>query len=156
MKVPGCEFCDADGGAVIFRTAKWRALRVTGADGEAYRGYCRVVWNTHVKELTDLDSADRDEFMRAVFAVERALRASLSPHKMNVASLGNVAPHLHWHVIPRFTDDSAFPKPVWGVALPAHFAGRIDKLATQQGRSASAATAWGDWEKAVRLALESV
>ena len=156
MTVAGCEFCDGDGGEVIFRAAKWRALRVTGADGEAYRGYCRVVWNTHVKELTDLDSDDRDEFMRAVFAVEGALRASLSPHKMNVASLGNLTPHLHWHVIPRYADDPAFPKPVWAQPLPAHFAGQIDKLGAQESCPADAETERGDWEKAVRLALESV
>ena len=64
--------------------------------------------------MTDLGSADRDHLMRAVYAVESALRARLSPTKMNLATLGNVTPHLHWHVIPRFADDTHFPQPVWG------------------------------------------
>jgi diadenosine tetraphosphate (Ap4A) HIT family hydrolase len=42
------------------------------------------------------------------------LRAQLAPLKMNLASLGNQTPHLHWHVIPRFADDSHFPQSVWG------------------------------------------
>jgi diadenosine tetraphosphate (Ap4A) HIT family hydrolase len=52
-----------------------------------------------------------------VYRVELALREVLKPAKVNVASLGNVVPHLHWHVIPRFTDDAHFPSPVW--AAPA-------------------------------------
>jgi diadenosine tetraphosphate (Ap4A) HIT family hydrolase len=49
----------------------------------------------------------------SVFAVELALRATLRPHKLNLASLGNVTPHLHWHVVPRFPADPHFPDPVW-------------------------------------------
>ena len=48
-----------------------------------------------------------------VLAVERALRDTLRPEKINLASLGNQVPHLHWHVIPRFADDAHFPDPVW-------------------------------------------
>ncbi|MGH6609869.1 MAG: HIT family protein, partial [Burkholderiaceae bacterium] len=43
-----------------------------------------------------------------------AQREVLQPTKMNLASLGNMTPHLHWHVIPRFADDLHFPRPVWG------------------------------------------
>jgi diadenosine tetraphosphate (Ap4A) HIT family hydrolase len=52
--------------------------------------------------------------MRVVFAAEAALREVMQPDKVNLASLGNVVPHLHWHVIPRFADDPHFPNPVWG------------------------------------------
>jgi len=58
--------------------------------------------------------------MRAVFATEQALREALAPDKVNLASLGNVVPHLHWHVIPRFRDDRHFPAPIW--AAPARAA----------------------------------
>jgi diadenosine tetraphosphate (Ap4A) HIT family hydrolase len=51
--------------------------------------------------------------MAVVFAVEGSLRNTLSPDKVNVASLGNLTPHLHWHVIPRFADDTHFPHSVW-------------------------------------------
>ncbi|MEI4902545.1 HIT domain-containing protein, partial [Klebsiella pneumoniae] len=44
-----------------------------------------------------------------------ALRSLYSPDKVNLASLGNVVPHLHWHVIARFRDDAHFPDPIWSV-----------------------------------------
>ncbi len=145
-----CDLCDSDGGEVIFRSGKWRVVRVTGTDGKAYPGYCRVVWNTHVKELTDLPPADRQHFMDAVFRVAAALRECLDPVKMNVASLGNLTPHLHWHVIPRYVDDPAFPRPVWAVDLAA--SGGLGTLEAKHRRGSEG----GDWEKAVRRALESV
>jgi diadenosine tetraphosphate (Ap4A) HIT family hydrolase len=49
-----------------------------------------------------------------VLAVEQALRRVLKPHKINLASFGNLTPHVHWHVIPRFARDAHFPNPVWG------------------------------------------
>ena len=64
--------------------------------------------------MTDLAAANRAHLMHVVYAVESALRARLTPTKMNLASLGNATPHLHWHVIPRFADDTHFPQPVWG------------------------------------------
>ncbi len=115
----GCELCETDGGELLYRHPKFRVVRVAGPDGEAFTGFCRVVWNEHVKEMTDLGAEDRAVFMNAVYRVESALRLSLNPDKMNLASLGNMTPHLHWHVIPRFNGDIAFPKPVWAVSLPA-------------------------------------
>ena len=63
--------------------------------------------------MTDLDISLRNRLLEAVFAVEAALRELMRPDQINLASLGNVVPHLHWHVIPRFRDDSRFPDPVW-------------------------------------------
>jgi diadenosine tetraphosphate (Ap4A) HIT family hydrolase len=121
----GCAFCDGEGGPVVWRDA---SCRVVLAD-EPFPGFCRVIWHAHVREMTDLGTADREHLMRTVFAVESVLRARLAPDKMNLAALGNMTPHLHWHVIPRFADDSHFPSPVWAPAqrqaqlraLPADF-----------------------------------
>jgi diadenosine tetraphosphate (Ap4A) HIT family hydrolase len=57
--------------------------------------------------------------MRAVFLVESVQRNILQPHKINLAAFGNVVPHLHWHIIPRWEDDLHFPAPVWAAA-PQH------------------------------------
>ena len=54
--------------------------------------------------------------MEAVAQVEEGLRANLKPAKVNLAALGNLVPHLHWHVVARFTWDSHFPGPVWAQA----------------------------------------
>jgi diadenosine tetraphosphate (Ap4A) HIT family hydrolase len=106
-----CELCTHTGGSVIWRDANCRVVLVRDPD---YAAYCRVIWNKHVREMTDLSPAHRAHCMRVVFAVERALRDVLAPDKINLASFGNMAPHLHWHVIPRFARDAHFPNPVWG------------------------------------------
>ena len=54
--------------------------------------------------MTDLDESDRNALMKAVFIVESAIKIFYNPDKINLASLGNLTPHVHWHVIPRFYD----------------------------------------------------
>ncbi|MDD5248067.1 MAG: HIT family protein [Rhodocyclaceae bacterium] len=108
-----CELCASPGGEIVWQDDRCRVVRVGGAEGLAFPGFCRIVWRAHVAEMTRLDSADRRHLMSVVFATEAALRALLHPDKINLASLGNVVPHLHWHVIPRWRDDSHFPAPVW-------------------------------------------
>ncbi len=106
-----CVFCREDGGEVLWRDD---ALRVVLATGESdYPGFCRVIWHDHVAECSDLSDADRSHLMNVVVAVERAVRRVMQPTKVNLASLGNMVPHVHWHVIPRFSNDAHFPQPVW-------------------------------------------
>lgn len=105
-----CELCSQDGGEVVYRDAKLRVVLVEDAH---YPGFCRVIWNAHVKEMTDLPQVDRIIFMNAVWQVEAAVCEVMHPDKINLASLGNMTPHLHWHVIPRYADDANFPAPVW-------------------------------------------
>lgn len=109
----GCELCVQDGGTLILRTDKLRVIRAADADHPAFY---RVIWSDHVSEWTDLPSADRALMMKVVEALELVLRNRLSPHKINLASLGNVVPHLHWHVIARFNWDARWPAPVWAPA----------------------------------------
>ena len=105
-----CELCTTSGGTFLWEDPR---CRVVQADEPGYPGFCRVIWKSHVREMTDLSLADRLHCMNVVFAVERAMRDALSPAKINLASLGNFVAHVHWHVIPRFTDDPHFPQPVW-------------------------------------------
>ncbi len=111
--VVGCELCAQDGGILIVHTDKLRVIRAADADHPAFY---RVIWQTHVAEWTDLAPADRSHIMQAVAKVETVLRAALQPTKVNLASLGNVVPHLHWHVIARFDWDARWPAPVWAPA----------------------------------------
>ena len=96
----------------------WRGerLRVIRAQEAGFPAFYRVVWNAHVAEFSDLAAADRVHCMEAVALVDQALRQHLSPTKVNIAALGNMVPHLHWHVIARFDWDSHFPAPVWATA----------------------------------------
>ena len=124
-----CELCEQAGGEVLWRNA---ALRVVWAPQPEHPGFCRVIHAAHVEEMTQLQAGERAALMEAVFAVERSLIDLLQPDKINLASFGNVVPHLHWHVVPRFRDDPHFPNPVWGArqggqvrALPGDFAPRM-------------------------------
>ncbi len=87
--------------------------RVVLVDEPDYPGYFRVELIEHLKEMTDLAPASRSIIMRIVFAVEAAIREVLKPDKVNLASLGNMTPHVHWHVVPRFKEDKHFPQSHW-------------------------------------------
>jgi diadenosine tetraphosphate (Ap4A) HIT family hydrolase len=108
-----CELCEEGGGEVLFRNEQ---LRIVLVDDAQYPGFCRVIWNAHVSEMTDLQPEQRSVLMKAVCQVESALRVVMQAEKINLASLGNMVPHLHWHLIPRFSDDAHFPNPVWAAA----------------------------------------
>jgi diadenosine tetraphosphate (Ap4A) HIT family hydrolase len=110
-RVAGCQLCDAAGGHVVFRADKFRLVRCE--EDAALPAFYRIVWEEHVAEFSDLAAADRSLCIEAVTQVEKVLRAHLNPKKINLASLGNAVPHLHWHVIARFDWDNRYPAPVW-------------------------------------------
>lgn len=105
-----CELCDSSDGEVVWESALCRVVRITDPD---YPGYCRVILHRHLREMTDLPSHERIQLMTVVFAVESAVRRLYRPDKINLASLGNLTPHVHWHLIPRWHDDKHFPSPIW-------------------------------------------
>ncbi|WP_227544724.1 HIT family protein [Sapientia aquatica] len=105
-----CELCQQQGD-VIVKADEWRVVLVNDAH---YPGFCRVIWHEHVQEMSDLPLEKRTLMMNVVWQVEQAIRDVIQPDKINLASFGNMVPHLHWHVIPRFKDDMHFPNPIWG------------------------------------------
>lgn len=109
--MPACELCSSPGGTVLWQSADCRVVRVADLH---YPGFCRVIWHEHVRDMTDLLPAQRQYLMAVVFGVETVVRQLFAPDKVNLASLGNMTPHLHWHVIPRWRDDRHFPEPIWG------------------------------------------
>ena len=97
-------------GQLIWRGDDCRVILVNDPD---LPGFCRVIWNHHVAEMTDLGYGEREHVMSLVFAVEEAVRHVMHPDKVNIAALGNMVPHIHWHVIPRYKDDAYFPASAW-------------------------------------------
>lgn len=99
-----------------------------------FPGYCFVFTRSHVTELFHLDPAARTEVMEEVSAVAAALSRAFNPAKINYELLGNMVPHMHWHVVPRFTTDPLWPRPIWSephapVELTAdEYAARIGKI----------------------------
>ena len=119
-----CPLCVANNEEILLQTEK---LRVIAVHNEATPAFCRVIWQAHVAEMTDLSASERHELMEMVYRVEQAMREVLQPTKINLASLGNVVPHLHWHVIARFQEDAHFPAPIWANAQrEARFALPVD------------------------------
>lgn len=128
-----CELCDTPGGELIWQDGFCRVVRVNDVD---YPGFCRVILNRHVKEMSDLDTAQRERLMAVVFAVEAAVREVMAPDKINLASLGNLTPHVHWHVIPRYKRDRHFPNPIWGKSQRESLAHPIDDATAQRLKTA--------------------
>jgi diadenosine tetraphosphate (Ap4A) HIT family hydrolase len=112
---PDCPICDdAPGHHWLWRDDR---LRVIDARDPDHPAFLRVVWNDHAREMTDLNDADREHLMHVVWQVERSVREIAQPEKINLGSLGNMVPHLHWHVIARWQDDVHFPGSVWSTRL---------------------------------------
>ncbi|QHJ01448.1 HIT domain-containing protein [Xylophilus rhododendri] len=109
--MPGCVLCEGEGGVPVWSGPRFRLIRTEEAPG--FPAFYRVVWLDHVAEFSDLSVADRALCMEAVALCEKVLRSELRPDKINLAALGNMTPHLHWHVVARFEDDSHFPAPLW-------------------------------------------
>ena len=105
-----CELCASTGGECLWQNTLCRIVSVGDPD---YPGFCRVILNRHAAEMSDLPSAEQQELMRIVFTVEAVVRDVVKPDKINLASLGNMVPHVHWHVIPRWREDRCFPNPIW-------------------------------------------
>lgn len=97
-------------GQLIWHGDDCRVILVNDPD---LPGFCRVIWNRHVSEMTDLTYGEREHLMSLVFTVEEAVRQVMRPDKVNIAALGNMVPHIHWHVIPRYKDDAFFPGSAW-------------------------------------------
>jgi len=122
-----CPLCQPSAGAPLLQTPLWRVVRV---QEPGFPAFYRLIWQAHVAEFSELTAAERAGSMEAVAAIERVLIARLQPDKINLASFGNMVPHLHWHVMARFAWDSHYPQPLWGPAQrPADPAGlaRIER-----------------------------
>ena len=109
---PDCPLCRDRGGLLIAQSPDWRVIRVL--DAPDFPAFYRLIWQAHVAEFSQLSASQRGECTEAVNAVEQVLLSALQPTKINLASLGNVVPHLHWHVMARFEWDSHYPNPIWG------------------------------------------
>ncbi len=109
-----CDLCQPSPHETLWQDDFCRVVLLNDAN---YPAYCRVELIGHTKEMSDLMPENRTRMMNVVFAVETALRVVMNPDKINLASLGNKTPHLHWHIIPRFADDKHFPNSHWGAVV---------------------------------------
>lgn len=78
-----------------------------------FPGYSFVFTKEHVTELFHLDRPNRQAVVEEVNLVAEVLNKVFEPTKMNYELLGNMVPHMHWHLVPRFDKDPLWPKPIW-------------------------------------------
>lgn len=127
----GCALCEPDqlDTQLVQYTGSFRIVRVLDA---AFPVYYRLVWQQHVTEFTQLSFAERHAMMAAVADIEATLLAVLTgplrPSKINLASLGNAVPHLHWHIVARYDWDTHFPRSIWAEAMRAPNVAKLEAL----------------------------
>ena len=109
-----CPLCEPKTETVLYQNEQLRVILVT--DQALVLAYCRVIWQQHVAEMTDLSANERQVLMDMVYFVESQMRHILQPQKINLASFGTMVPHQHWHVIARFSDDAHHPDSIWSQA----------------------------------------
>lgn len=98
-------------------------------DDQFFPGWTVLVLKRHATELFELDRAERAQLMDDVSAAAAAVASAFGAVKMNYALLGNVLPHIHWHLIPRLPGDPAPKEPVWVVPHAARLPGAAERAA---------------------------
>ncbi len=93
---------------------RWPICRVLLMNDATYPWVILVPEREGAREFHDLTPQDQTALMAEITHASKAMQDAFSAPKMNVAALGNMVPQLHIHVIARFTDDPAWPGPVWG------------------------------------------
>jgi len=97
------------------------------AKNQTYRGQCSLIFDLRHASRTDQLSPDEwIAFCSDLYAAQKAIVATMRPDHVNVESLGNVVPHLHWHIIPRYIDDPRWGMPIWTTPLSAMPDTRLD------------------------------
>lgn len=98
---------------------------------QTYRGQCQLTFDPrHVARLDELTPEEYGAFAGDLLLAHRAVAAAMNPDHVNVESLGNVVPHLHWHVVPRYLDDARWGMPIWTTplsAMPDHRLGETER-----------------------------
>jgi len=78
-----------------------------------FPGYTLLFTRRHVTELFHLEQSVRSALMEEVSMVAKALSTTFNSAKINYELLGNMVPHIHWHIVPRFISEPLWPRPIW-------------------------------------------
>ena len=123
-----CVLCNPNNEDIIYTNA---VLRVVSVADVNYPGFIRIISNRHVVEMHQLDHTDAMYLFTIMLKIETTMRNILHSTKINIASLGNVVPHLHWHMIPRYSNDKHYPNSIWGEVTNTQYIPEPKILASQ-------------------------
>lgn len=128
-----CVLCHPQRENVVWKN---KELRVIQVDDPLFPGYFRVIWNKHIAEMSDLTDDERQLLEKVLLTVEKVVREQMQPDKINWAQFGNMVPHLHWHIIARYRDDSHFPESIWGLKQREVAEEKVQQLKTKANNAA--------------------
>lgn len=112
----GCPLC-ADPSKGMTMLGDLEVTRAYLQRSASFRGYCVLVLKRHAVELDDLSADERRALVDDITRVAHAVRIVCGPKKVNYEILGNIVPHIHVHIIPRYETDPAWDRAAW-FALP--------------------------------------
>lgn len=112
-----CPLCDKLARLADLPAAEvvWQTPRAVALLGpwQFFHGYCVLVARRHVAEIHHASDDERRGLFDDLCNLSRAVEAAFRPRKLNVESLGNQVPHLHWHLFPRYESDANKLQAVW-------------------------------------------
>ncbi|MEX2222189.1 MAG: HIT family protein [Candidatus Rokuibacteriota bacterium] len=116
MTAGACMMCEQYGrSGGDLHVADLDVSRVFLHEDQFFPGYVLLVLRRHVTEIYDLPATERAALMEEVSRVAQALARVFRPVKMNYELLGNLVPHIHWHLVPRLATDPGLRGPIWTV-----------------------------------------
>lgn len=110
---PSCPMCSRWDDDNDLRIAELAHSYVVLNRDQFFPGYTLLFTKSHVTELFHLEPEMRTELMEEVSRVAQALYNVFRPTKINYELLGNMVPHMHWHLVPRFANEPLWPRPIW-------------------------------------------
>ncbi|QEM66806.1 HIT family protein [Geobacter sp. FeAm09] len=113
MTLSPCPMCGRWESDADLRIAELEHSYVILNRDQFFPGYTLLFTKTHVTELFHLDHGVRSELTEEISRVAAALFDAFRPAKINYELLGNMVPHMHWHLVPRFASDRLWPRPIW-------------------------------------------
>lgn len=129
-----CTMCNRWNNDSDLRIIPLKHSFVTLNRDQFFPGYVLLFTREHVTELFHLKPRMRGELMEEVSRVAQALQTVFQPDKINYELLGNMVPHMHWHLVPRFATDPLWPRPIWSEAhdelllTPEQYQDRIELI----------------------------
>ncbi len=113
MNKTDCQICSRWDNDSELRIIELPHSYVTLNRDQFFPGYTLLFTKFHVTELFHLDQKLRSALMEEVSSVAEALYCIYKPAKINYELLGNMVPHIHWHIVPRFSSEPLWPRPIW-------------------------------------------
>lgn len=113
-----CPMCDRWQTDADLRIAELEYSYLILNRDQFFPGYCLLFTKKHITELFELDQTTRQGMMEEVARTAQALAHCFQPDKINYELLGNMVPHIHWHLVPRFQTDALWPRPIWSEPHP--------------------------------------